>query len=379
MIVEIKGVNFINKGAELMLRAIMKEFEDRGGEVEFCLNLKDISLAPPELDNLNFYPWRYSKKLPFLGKSLNFIFEKAAIKTFKGRKVVTRKDIDVVLDASGFVYSDQWGPESAEVMASYFKQAKNKGQKVILLPQAFGPFEQIRLKKAMQKILNTVDLVFARDEISYSLLNKLAPKAKNLYQSKDFTIKVKGKEDGKGTQNKVCIIPNYRMIDMRSDNEYLDFLDNAVSSLNKLNLEFFFLIHESDKDRLIVQKLEERRGIKYESIAEQDPLKIKTLIGNSRFVIASRYHGIISALTQNIPTIATGWSHKYEMLYDEYNIRNLYLDNLTEQEKITELIQLLNDEADFNLIEQNLKAKNQDILEDVNQMWDKVFSIISEN
>jgi len=67
------------------------------------------------------------------------------------------------------------------------------------------------------------------------------------------------------------------------------------------------------------------------------------------------------------------------MLYDEYDIRSLYLDNITEQKKITELIQLLNDEAEFDLIEQKLKAKNQDILEDVNQMWDKVFSVISEN
>lgn len=379
MIVEIKGVNFINKGAELMLRAILKEFQERGVNVEFCLNAKDISLAPTELSNLNFYPWRYSQKIPFLGKLLNFLFEKAGINYFKGRKVVTRNQIDVVLDASGFVYSEQWGSESAELMASYYQEAKKRGQKVILLPQAFGPFEQEKMIKAMKQILHEADLVFARDKISFSLLKELAPKTKNLNLSKDFTIKLKGESVDKDTHGKICIIPNYRMIDMRNDNEYLDFLDNAVSSLNELNYEFYFLIHESDKDRILVGELEKRNGVKYEVIAEENPLKIKTLIGNSKFVIASRFHGIVSALSQNIPTIATGWSHKYEMLYNEYDIRNLYLDNLTEQEKIIELIQLFNDEAKINLIEQKLKAKNQVILADVNQMWNKVFSIISEN
>lgn len=379
MTIEIKGVNFINKGAELMLRAILNEFEERNIKSEFCLNLKDVALAPSELDRIRFYPWRYSKKLPFLGKTLNFLFDKAGIKTFKGRKVVTRNQIDVILDASGFVYSEQWGPESAEVMAKYYEEAKRKGQKVILLPQAFGPFEQKRLKEAMQKIMYESDLVFARDQISFTSLKELTPDTNKLYLSNDFTIKLKGTAVDQNTHDKICIIPNYRMIDMRDNNEYLNFLNNTVLALKKLECEFYFLIHESDKDSLIVQQLEERIGVNFEVISEKDPLKIKTLIGDSKFVIASRFHGIVSALTQNIPTIATGWSHKYEMLYDKYDIRELYLGNLNNQDKILQLIQLLNDESEYNSIEQKLKVKNQIVLKEVNQMWDKVFSLISEN
>lgn len=377
MLIEIKGVNFINKGAELMLRSIIDEFKKRDIDTDFCLNIKDISLAPSEMSNLKLYPWRYSKKLPFLGKSLNFIFDKTGIKTFSGREVVTRNQINVILDASGFVYSEQWGPESAEVMASYYREAKRKGQKVVLLPQAFGPFGQIRLKEAMQEIIHSADLIFARDKISYSSLKEITSNVDNIYLSKDFTIKMKGEVVKKKTDGKVCIIPNYRMIDMREDNVYLGFLDNVVNALNKLNHKFYFLIHESDKDSSIVKQLEEKRNANYEIIMEENPMKIKTLIGNSKFVIASRFHGIISALSQNIPTIATGWSHKYEMLYNEYEIEKLYLDNLTDEVEIFHLIELLSKKNEFASIKQKLLSKNEQIVNEVNEMWDQVFELIS--
>ena len=360
-----------------MLRSIIDEFKKRDIDTDFCLNIKDISLAPSEMSNLKLYPWRYSKKLPFLGKSLNFIFDKTGIKTFSGREVVTRNQINVILDASGFVYSEQWGPESAEVMASYYREAKRKGQKVVLLPQAFGPFGQIRLKEAMQEIIHSADLIFARDKISYSSLKEITSNVDNIYLSKDFTIKMKGEVVKKKTDGKVCIIPNYRMIDMREDNVYLGFLDNVVNALNKLNHKFYFLIHESDKDSSIVKQLEEKRNANYEIIMEENPMKIKTLIGNSKFVIASRFHGIISALSQNIPTIATGWSHKYEMLYNEYEIEKLYLDNLTDEVEIFHLIELLSKKNEFASIKQKLLSKNEQIVNEVNEMWDQVFELIS--
>lgn len=381
MKVEVKGVNFINKGAELMLRSVLNEFEERNVEAKFCINLKDISLAPPDLKYLRFYPWRYSKKIPFLGKSLNFLFEILKIKSFKGHKVITRKEIDVILDASGFAYSEQWGPEYAEVMAQYYEEAKSRGQKVILLPQAFGPFESKRMKEAMRRIINVADLIFARDNISFESLKSLKDNTNNIFQCPDFTIKMKTYTDKESDRyrNKVCIIPNYRMVDMRAGSKYLDFLDSLATYLTNINLEYYFLIHESDKDRLLVEKLQERRNEKLQIVIEDSPVKIKQIIGSSKFVVGSRFHGIVGALTQNIPTIATGWSHKYKMLYKEYNLEDFYINDLSNTEKLETLINELSVRNKYGRIEEKLKVNNQRVLEQVNDMWEKSFSLIDEN
>jgi hypothetical protein len=60
--------------------------------------------------------------------------------------VVLDKEVNVVLDAAGFAYSDQWGPDLSEELARSSKRWKKQGSKVILLPQAFGPFrDQVTL------------------------------------------------------------------------------------------------------------------------------------------------------------------------------------------------------------------------------------------
>lgn len=379
MNIEIKGVNFINKGAELMLYSIMQEFEDRSIGAEFCMNIKDVKLAPDSLMKINLYPWRYSKKIPFLGPLLNASFRFFGIKNFQGRKVVTRNNIDVVLDASGFVYSDQWGSGSAEVMAVYFKKARKLGQKVVLLPQALGPFENKVLRNSMKHLVKYSDLVFARDDISFSSIKEIVPNTENIFQCPDFTIKIKGNEPEylSNYKNKVCIIPNYRMIDMIDDGNYLNYLNNLIKSLKKSGLDFYFLIHESNKDKSLVEDLQQMNSEKYSILFEEDPLKIKKVIGTARFVVASRFHGIVSSITQGIPTIATGWSHKYEMLFKEYSISEYFISDLTNNQGIENAIDKFCNEEDYQMVKEKLNNRNGEVLNLVNQMWDKVFKLIS--
>ena len=45
--------------------------------------------------------------------------------------------------------------------------------------------------------------------------------------------------------------------------------------------------------------------------------QIKGILATCTAVISSRYHALIAALSQGVPAVALGWSHKYEALLSE--------------------------------------------------------------
>jgi colanic acid/amylovoran biosynthesis protein len=55
-----------------------------------------------------------------------------------------------------------------------------------------------------------------------------------------------------------------------------------------------------------------------EIVTETDPLILKRYLGTALFVVGSRFHALVSALSQGVPVLAVGWSHKYEALLSDY-------------------------------------------------------------
>lgn len=66
----------------------------------------------------------------------------------------------------------------------------------------------------------------------------------------------------------------------------------------------------------------ENTGKSIPIVSETDPLKIKGILGASKGTLGSRFHGLVSALSQGVPSIATGWSHKYQMLFQDYDFED---------------------------------------------------------
>ena len=82
--------------------------------------------------------------------------------------LVVDSEVNVVLDASGFAYGDQWGPKNATVMAKAMLRWKRQGTKVILLPQAFGPFSSPQIRNSFRVMANLADRIYVRDAVSYN-------------------------------------------------------------------------------------------------------------------------------------------------------------------------------------------------------------------
>jgi len=157
--------------------------------------------------------------------------------------------------------------------------------------------------------------------------------------------------------------------------EYVRFLLNCVKYLQKKGESIFFLIHEGEKDIYLANKVVDNLDNKKtaEIITEKNPLKIKGVIGNCRGVITSRFHGLVSALSQGIPALCTGWSHKYKMLLKDYDFRKGLLSIKMTEDDLKQTIDLITEESFREIIKKNLLSKSNKQKKLTEKMWGEIF------
>ncbi len=369
MLIELRGVEFVNKGAELMLHAIMQKVKENIPDADFVMEA--TTRAPAEkLSEYNIYAKKDIAKAKFIP---GFIRRKLRFKL--------DKEIDVVLDASGFAFGDQWGAKYADKrIGSKISTWHKEGKKVILLPQAFGPFNDEALETVMKKIIANADLIFAREKQSYEYIRRISEKD-DIMQAPDFTNLLKGKvpENFDTTNRQVAIIPNYKMIEMNEGegNLYTDFLHQTINKINTLGLTPYFLIHEGERDTEIAKKVNTLLKKPLEIIINPDPIMIKGIISTAFFIVCSRFHGVVSALSQGVPCISTSWSHKYEMLHQEYDYEEGLLKNIGDQEAIGQKITKLSEPETNKTISEKLSLNSSKQKERSAEMWQTVFKVIN--
>ena len=375
-LIEIYGIGFPNKGAELMLYAIVDQLKKQYGD--------DIAICcQPWQSHIDGYRILGHKNilqlgsLTFKGLDVSFLFNCLPLKLLKTFGIVRPKDIDLVLDASGLRYSDSWGINAAKKSLKKYKKLAKKGKNFILMPQAFGPFENKELAKVIQEIVGLSSLCFPRDNVSYKNIIKICGESDKIIQFPDFTNLATPESNFQTDhlQNVVMIIPNQRMLDKTESsvsNNYYNFLLNAGKYLLKKGENLVILNHEGSEDFNICKQLSSDLG-GVEIFNHWNPLAIKAAIGRVKLLISSRFHGCVSGLSQGVPVIATSWNHKYEMLLKEYNLGG-------------NIISLKNKDINFSLFESAIKFEDSKALQKESNkikkstelMWKYVFFIVDK-
>lgn len=120
----------------------------------------------------------------------------------------------------------------------------------------------------------------------------------------------------------------------------------------------------------------ENAGKSIPMVSETYSLKIKRVLGASKGTIGSRFHGLVNALSQGVPSIATGWSHKYQMLFQDYDFEDglsdvLIGDNVIKRKINYLIVEELRGDLSFRMKEKAAKEKDR-----AAKMWDQVFDII---
>ena len=372
--IEARPGSFINKGGELMMRAIERELgPDAGLAVE--------PWVAPYVDRarLGLHQKLWVRRLgPAAGLP-------AALLPRRARRrfgIVGEPDIVAVLDASGFRYTDddRHGARSARELATNARRWHRRGSRVVLLPQALGPFRTTAVRDPFRRALDAVDLVYARDAESLAHLEELLPGDQRVRHAPDFTITLAGRAPDDlpglvGTGPFGAIVPNDRMLELTSPEvaaRYVDFLATSAREMTALGLRPVLLLHETTRDRAFVDRLAPALGRDPRIVSTHDPLALKGTLGAASIVIGSRYHALISAMSQGVPVVATSWSHKYATLLEAFGCPEQLLDTRATADEIRARIAVATDGPVREAMVHTLRARTVEQGAAVATMWREV-------
>jgi colanic acid/amylovoran biosynthesis protein len=322
LIIEIRKAGFSNKGAELMLLSIVARLRVAYPDATLTMTPSSPNGSEPfaKLTALGLYP---KASLHRLGVEWGDAASLIPHRLRQRYGLVLDREVDVVIDAAGFAYSDQWGAASSLELQRTTRRWRRRGTRVILMPQAFGPFTNPVIRSAILSSVDNADLVMPRDAVSYRYLTEVTGERDYIQQYPDFTNLIEGivPRSVEPETFGVAIVPNVRMIDKTEKNasdQYLPFMIRCAERLLELNARPYLLVHEGVDDKRLAEQISQVCG-GVPIVMEDDPLRIKGILGSSDAVVASRYHALVSALSQGVPAVATGWSHKYNELFEDYS------------------------------------------------------------
>ena len=257
------------------------------------------------------------------------------------------RDVTALLDVSGFAYGDQWEPERMDRRAAYYEMLRGRGARLVMAPQAVGPFERPEVRRAARRLFGLFDRIWARDASSRHHLDALGLDPARLGLVPDISLLLPPAAPPPGDWGRrVCVVANARMMD-RTDGavsgRYKAFLAEALRHLRERGADPFLLLHEAD-DAALTAEISARAG----GVETLDPpaLEAKAILGASRAVLSSRYHALVGALSQAVPTIGTSWAHKYDALFRDYGCPEMLLSPAAPDEALRERLDVALESAD---------------------------------
>ena len=150
-LIEVKGIAFPNKGAEMLLVACLEQFAQR--------NLY-AALEP-------YSPFEHKLRYPVFTKlraqrfGMNLLAPFTVLPAFARERLgfVRGRDLSMILDASGFAYGAPWPASLAR------ERLLGEGLRCpfVMLPQSYGEFSEAGHRSVARQISDRAARVFARE------------------------------------------------------------------------------------------------------------------------------------------------------------------------------------------------------------------------
>lgn len=382
MWIDVRGFNPQNLGSCLMLLAAQARLTRAFPGCRLSVGLSNGDLGLSLRHRARFQTWgRWPAR--WRGVPVGWLGELLPSPVQSAFKLTDDHDFRAVVDISGFAYGDFWGAEKLRRrLGRELSQWQRRRQKLVLLPQAFGPFTNPELADAMRRVLGAADLVFPRDAVSARHLAELGGPPLDLEQFPDFTHEVPALRRPwyPAPHSYFCLVPNSKLTvgkALEEKDRYVRFfVDVAERFTSTLGVPAVLLCFGGREDSRLIEELEQRITPRPRTIRVADPRYAKGVIAGALAIVSSRFHAIMSALGSSVPTLALGWSHKYGEAMAEYDCLeySLSLDDASSPERTRAFTR----ELDSGALKARLTTAGRKQRAATERMWEKVVACIGE-
>ncbi len=369
-----------NKGAAAMLQSSISQLKERYGD---SLQIRLMSVYPSE-DRLQC-PHAFVTIIPAQPqKVLCLVFPCAVLyRMFRWcaplRAVLLNNEMlktylhtDLVIDEAGISFSDSRGFLLNTYSFACAAIPMLMGVPVVKYSQAMGPFANAYNRLLAKLVLPEMKLVTARGRMTDTYLRSIGVRRQErVYADGAFTM-----PDAPAVEKrvqKICETNGFSHMAALSVSsvverkcrkagiDYCAIMAEFAVYLNRRGYQVFLLANAArmhvkkthnndlpacDTVASIYHKLQHKEnnrqkgtgsGIKAQGQAdsargliwerrEMDAEEIRAWIGRCEFLVTSRFHAMVFALSKNVPVLLVGWSHKYQEVMEQFGLSEFAAD-----------------------------------------------------
>lgn len=320
---------------------------------------------------------------------LKFAPQKALLQRFFGQKVIETlkvfNDADTIfVKGGGFIHAhgEKTAPYVIWYLLFYVNLAKRLKKKVVFLPNSYGPFEGVTVKKQITNAFKKMELKLAREHISAAALGNLLEEEIQVLPDLGFYLKAKDKSFGASllqnyktdaSQKKVGItirpwrFPGLTNVDSLYE-KYISSVHALIVYLNSAGYQVLFFnqsmgpnTHEDDRNaiRYLITKLEHENFLWIDENFTCEELK--SIYSNLDFFIGTRFHSVIFSMTAGVPSLAIAYGgNKGQGIMQDFNLSDyvVHINDVTPEILTSKFKDL---ELHEEKVRQVLKEKTQQL------------------
>jgi colanic acid/amylovoran biosynthesis protein len=245
---------------------------------------------------------------------------------------------DIVISASGgyLTSPDSFlGNLNIYFLIAPLRIATRLGKLLIMAPESFGPFGNDWQRTQVRKLLNSTQLIFVREDTSYTLLKELGVKESLMKRAIDSGFAHLA-DDSKetvpvGDDNQMNVgITARNWLKGEDQTRYEIALAKTIVTIERKYGAKITLVpqvtsnYQKDDDRIVETRIKEfavKDGAHpFQIMDELDQNQIKELYSKFTFTIGTRFHSVIFSLTSYVPAIAIEYEHKTRGIMHDLNL-----------------------------------------------------------
>ncbi|MBP3953151.1 polysaccharide pyruvyl transferase family protein [Halalkalibacter suaedae] len=321
-----------NLGDELIVRELEKLLNDYVEEIyRFDFNLSSYGSLdesfdysphhPQSIKASNFINNLYRKHLrkTYLISVLRDYFNKK--KAIKNKNLISyRKKIEevdaLIIGGGNAIFDTERSSSSAFYFGLMLKEAKKKGKPIFVINVGIGPFQtKSQINKTIE-VLDMANYVTVRDRKSYDLVSELNKGQNKLFQTVDPVIFLQNNDKQESEIKTIGVnVMDIRLADY-TDEIYEKYLLNLKKIINHYLENSKYNISVFCTEKLDVKAIEDLKlymnidSSRLEFINFMNLKNTLLLFDKLDFLVGTRMHSTIVALSQNIPFIGVSWQQK---------------------------------------------------------------------